>query len=191
MPRFSPAILILLVILSLLAGCSTRPLERAGWAAAQGGISTDQLALERARAAIERVWPEARGDHRDIRVHVLASPAVAGYAWPSGDIYLTEGLVELCDEAELCAAVAHEIGHLMADGHVDHPLALRGIGERMEQESEADIAGCRLLADVEVSPDAMDRMLHKVCLADPTCRAALRKRIALLEQVYGPTADAD
>ena len=49
------------------------------------------------------------------RVTLLNSPVVNAFALPSGDIYITRGLLALADdEAEIAAVMAHEIAHVTA-----------------------------------------------------------------------------
>ena len=49
------------------------------------------------------------------RVTVLDTPMVNAFAMPSGDLYVTRGLLALANDAsELAAVMAHEIGHVLA-----------------------------------------------------------------------------
>jgi predicted Zn-dependent protease len=49
------------------------------------------------------------------RVTVLNSPIVNAFSLPSGDIFVTRGLLVLADDtAEIAAVMAHEIGHITA-----------------------------------------------------------------------------
>ncbi len=49
------------------------------------------------------------------RVTVLNSPIVNAFSLPSGDIFVTRGLVALADDtSEIAAVMAHEIGHIAA-----------------------------------------------------------------------------
>lgn len=88
----------------------------------------------------------ARSD-TPFRVILVDDDGVNSYSRPGGVIVVTTGLVKLCqDEAELAAAVAHEIGHLARDhslkeaGHIERET---GIGI-VRMESELDRA-CRKL----------------------------------------------
>ena len=46
---------------------------------------------------------------------ILNSPIVNAFALPGGYIYLTRGLIYLCqNEAQLAGVIAHEIGHVTA-----------------------------------------------------------------------------
>src|SRR5262249_6765450 len=49
------------------------------------------------------------------RVTVLNSPIVNAFSLPSGDIFVTRGLLVLADDtSEIAAVMAHEIGHITA-----------------------------------------------------------------------------
>ncbi len=53
------------------------------------------------------------GDSRPYRVTVLNSPIVNAFALPSGDIFVTRGLLALADDtSEIAAVMAHEIAHV-------------------------------------------------------------------------------
>ena len=46
---------------------------------------------------------------------ILDSPIVNAFALPGGYIYITRGLISLCqNEAQLAGVIAHEIGHVTA-----------------------------------------------------------------------------
>ena len=127
-----------------------------------------------------------------VSVHVADSADVGAYAWPDGRIVLTRGLVERLDDDELAAAVAHEVGHLLADGHVRTVAALTGSeghakagesGTGADEESRADAVAVRLLLRAGRPPEAMARALSKVFRSADLSRAGkgrLAKRIRLL-----------
>jgi predicted Zn-dependent protease len=57
--------------------------------------------------------PDAAGTQ--YRLTVLNSPIVNAFSLPSGDIFVTRGLLALADDsAEIAAVMAHEIGHITA-----------------------------------------------------------------------------
>ena len=137
------------------------------------------LAAEQARATrlLSRLAGTIEG--RTVHVTVNASPAVGAYAWPEGRLLLTSGLARLLDDDELSAAVAHELGHLVADGRMQAVAALNGTGatsSAADAESLADAAGSRLLTSAGYPPEAMPRMLEKVAAAPGTSKA-LRSRL--------------
>jgi predicted Zn-dependent protease len=142
--------------------------------------AADRVDADRARVAgvVARLTPALRD--RTIAVTLEPTPRVAAYAWPDGRLLLTRGLVRLLDEDELAAAVAHELGHLLADGHLRTAAALSGSGPQRDAEVQADAAGRALLTSAGYAPYAMADMLEKVA-ASPgmsnDCRARLRDRI--------------
>ena len=64
-------------------------------------------------------------------------PAVTAYGWRGGNLFLTRGLVDVMDDDELAAAVAHELGHLLGDGHVHSMTSLRGCEQEYNLDSES------------------------------------------------------
>ncbi len=62
-----------------------------------------------------RLAPASDGAARPYRVTVLNSPIVNAFALPSGDIFVTRGLLALAeDTSEIAAVMAHEIAHVTA-----------------------------------------------------------------------------
>jgi len=160
-------------------GCST-PAPHAPWAEARGGLANGAV-QDRVDAAAGRLCGAC--NVHGIRVRVLDTDDVCAYGWPAGEIYLTRGLVERLDDAEIAAAIAHELGHLLLDGHAQTVVSLRGCGTGADVESRADLAGVALLTNCHISPDAMSRMLRKVLAAgklSPRTRAAIERRIEVL-----------
>lgn len=120
-----------------------------------------------------------------IRVRLLAADGVAAYGWRGGRVFVTQGLVDLLDDEELSAAIAHEIGHLLGGGSGGTVTGLRGCAgdAGLDAEVRADRLGIELLARHQIAPQAMTRMLAKVervATLPPDCRKALRRRIELL-----------
>jgi predicted Zn-dependent protease len=83
--------------------------------AAYGGAYSDpalELMLSRIAAKV------SQGSERpDIvyRITVLNSPSINAFALPTGDLYITRGLIALAsDSAEIAAVIAHEMGHVTA-----------------------------------------------------------------------------
>jgi Zn-dependent protease with chaperone function len=72
-------------------------------------------------------------------------------------------LVDRLDDAELSAALAHEMAHLVNGSAANrHRAALAREREDDSIERAADRVGCSLLASVGLPTDAMLRMLRKV-----------------------------
>ena len=65
-------------------------------------------------AVLAKLTPSA-DNSRPYRVTVLNSPIVNAFALPSGDIFVTRGLLALADDtSEIAAVMAHEIAHVTA-----------------------------------------------------------------------------
>jgi predicted Zn-dependent protease len=78
------------------------------------------------------------------RVTILNSPSVNAFALPSGDLYVTRGLIALAnDTSEIAAVLAHEIGHVAAG----HSFA------RADKERQAVLVS-RVVSDVLNDPNA-------------------------------------
>lgn len=122
-----------------------------------------------------------RFDGHRVGLCLLDSPIPGAYAWPSGKIYVTRGLVEILADDELAAAVAHEFGHLLGNGNMPPPASLRGCAKEKarDEESRADALGVQLLRVSGFDPQAMTWMLAKLA-ADPSlsehCRASILQR---------------
>jgi Zn-dependent protease with chaperone function len=87
------------------------------------------------------------------------------------------------NDAELQAVVAHELGHLLTDGHLTAVATLNGCCTDTDCEVRADAAGARLMQARRISPAAMITMLQKVeryGALSPGCAAAVERRIAVL-----------
>jgi hypothetical protein len=171
-----------------LAGCAAPSSDAQRWAEARGGIVDAGLGLARARAALARI--EACGAiERPLTVAVLDSDAPGAYGWRTGTIFVTHGLVDLADDDELAAAIAHEAGHLLVDGHVPRTAALDGCrracgaGAGEDAEIAADRMGVELLRVSAVPGQALERLLGKLASSPgttSTCRGHLNRRIAAL-----------
>lgn len=89
------------------------------------------------------------------RVTVLNSPSVNAFALPTGDLFITRGLVALAnDTSELAAVLAHEIGHVSAR----HAFA------RADRERQAMLVS-RVMTDVLNDPTAGALSLAKSKIA--------------------------
>jgi len=180
------ASLILILCLCLWQGCSTSaqrsPSAASRWIQANGRLIDDPKCDRLSHACLPVL--ETVGCS-GIDVRMLDSPTVGAYAWPDGAVYVTRGLYEVASDAELAAAVAHEIGHLLDDGHVRTSVALSG-GHNDAQDSEvrADALGARLLEQCGIAPSAMLSLLKKLRAAPCTsesCRKHIDARIRAIE----------
>jgi predicted Zn-dependent protease len=62
-----------------------------------------------------KLTPTSSGSPQPYRVTLLNSPVVNAFALPSGDIFVTRGLLALAeDTSEVAAVMAHEIAHVTA-----------------------------------------------------------------------------
>jgi len=78
---------------------------------------------------LARLAPASQTPSEPYRVTLLDSPIVNAFALPTGDIFITRGLLALADDgAEVAAVMAHEIAHITA-----HHAAQRAELERTEQ----------------------------------------------------------
>jgi predicted Zn-dependent protease len=121
-----------------------------------GGVQGGEL-----RARLDRVARPLLADpsFAGTRVGVLATDAVAAYAWPSRIILVTRGLLAVADEEQLAAAVAHELGHLVDGHHLSTRAALRGAAAGDDAEQRADVFATALLAAHHLPETAMARLL--------------------------------
>ena len=136
------------------------------------------------------------------RVTILNSPVVNAFALPSGDLFVTRGLLALAnDTSELAAVMAHEIGHVTA-GHAqqraeteknqtlvanasrrlqpgDRSQQVTAVNQRTfasfsrQQEFEADQIGVRVTANAGYDPYGAARFL-----------TSLGRSIALRAQLF-------
>jgi Zn-dependent protease with chaperone function len=167
-------------------GCTTPAAKVESWLRAQGGISTDPDRLARVERVAKWFGPDLHG--APIRIRVLAADTFAAYGWRGGELFVTRGLVDLLDDQELAAALAHEMGHLLADEGERAVTGLSGgdVDADLGVEARADRIGVDLLRRHYLTPRAMPRMLAKVERAsglDASCRDGLRRRIEMLKRV--------
>jgi len=202
-----------LATLLLVSGCST--LER------QGGLAIETPAPAPPKPAVadtaerkkligmfggEYHWPKAENHLNDVlaklarssdtpnqpyRVTILNSGAINAFALPSGDLFVTRGLLALAnDTAEIAAVMAHEIGHVTArhaflraeqektaqvitraatviqsrqkGEQVESTSALSLAGFSRQQELEADRIGIRAAARAGYDPFGASRFLYSL-----------------------------
>jgi len=154
------------------------------WVEGRGALLEGEAKV-RAESLLRSLHPCLRSTA--LRVRVLDSQDVGAFAWPEGDIVVTRALLALLDDDELSAALAHEVGHLLADGHLESAAALIGKPSQHESEAAADEMGLRLLVDGGGQGSAMVRMLAKVQAAQTqggVASRALARRLALLEAEF-------
>ena len=124
-----------------------------------------------------------------VALHVLDSETVSAFSWPDGRVFVTQGLMDRCTDGELAAAIAHELGHVLGDGHVPAVAGLRGCDRDLDEEQRADHVGTELLLAGGLPPAEMAAILRIVMESGelgPGCRQSLARRIRLIEEgVYG------
>ncbi|MEW6268147.1 MAG: M48 family metalloprotease [Thermodesulfobacteriota bacterium] len=152
----------LLLALALLSACTPTRLARR--------VLADEAARDAGHVArLERVGrvltpPERAGE---LISFALSSHAELGaWSWPDGDVRVSRALVELLDDEQLAAVLAHELGHLLDEGHLRAmPAALAGDDGRRGPEARADALGCVLLAERGLHAGALPAMLRTVARA--------------------------
>jgi Zn-dependent protease with chaperone function len=170
------------LLIVLLTGCESATLSRSVnvWVAHQGGI-VEGSRQARAETVARPLFACCKG--RAASIQVLNTNAVSAFSWRNGRVYVTRGLMDRLNEAELAAVIAHELGHLLSDGQMQTIASLKGCCVDPDREVRADAAGLTLLRAQGLPPWAMVTMLKKIEEAGslpPNCRLAIQHRIALL-----------
>ncbi len=141
---------------------------------------------------LAKLAPASQTPGEPYRVTLLDSPIVNAFALPSGDIFVTRGLLGLADDgAEVAAVMAHEIGHVTAhhaaqraelertanlfarvsDQVLTNTQGGQEVEARMkltiahfsrEQEFEADRIGIKVIAKAGFDPYSASRFLDKL-----------------------------
>jgi len=160
--------------------------------AAFGGEYVDPPLKTYLDGMLAKLAPASQAPGEPYRVTMLDSPVVNAFALPSGDIFVTRGLLALAgDGAEIAAVMAHEIGHITARHAAQRAelerrgklfsqvstqlLARPDQGEEYvartkltvarfsrEQEFQADEIGIRTIAKAGFDPYAAARFLDKL-----------------------------
>jgi len=90
--------------------------EHARIVATYGGIYHDKNLELTITRIVERLVAASDEPKREYRVTILNAPAVNAFALPSGDLYVTRGLLALASDAsEVAAVLAHEMSHVIAN----------------------------------------------------------------------------
>lgn len=118
--------------------------EHARLVAAFGGEYKAAAAEAILQDVVGRIVPATERPDQSYRVTVLNSPIVNAFALPTGNIYVTRGLLTLAnDTSEVAAVLAHEIAHVTAN----HAVA------RAELEQRSVLVS-RVVAEVLNDPGA-------------------------------------
>jgi predicted Zn-dependent protease len=123
--------------------------------AAYGGVYNDPRLQGMIEKTVERLVAASERPELHYRVTMLNSQSINAFALPTGQLYVTRGLVALAnDESELASVLAHEMGHVVA----------RHAAIREEQAKQAALVG-RVVTDVISDPDVGALALAKSKLA--------------------------
>ncbi len=125
--------------------------------AAYGGSYNDPRLEALLNKTVDRLVAASERPDIKYKVTVLNSPAINAFALPSGQLYVTRGLVALAtDTSELASVMAHEMAHVIAD-HASM---------RQDQARQAAIAS-RVVSDVLSDPSvgALALAKSKIALA--------------------------
>ena len=123
--------------------------------AAYGGVYNDPRLQAMIEQTVERLVAASERPDLHYKVTMLNSQSINAFALPTGQLYVTRGLVALAnDESELASVLAHEMGHVIA----------RHAEIREEQARNADLVN-RVVTDVVTDPEAGALALAKSKLA--------------------------
>ncbi len=131
--------------------------EHARILAAYGGTYNDPRLQGMLDQTIERLVASSERPDLHYKVTILNSQSVNAFALPTGQLYVTRGLVSLAnDESELASVLAHEMGHVIA----------RHAAIREEKARQAAIVS-RVVNDVLSDPEmgALALAKSKISLA--------------------------
>jgi predicted Zn-dependent protease len=123
--------------------------------ATYGGVYNDPRLQVMIEQTVERLVAASERPDLHYKVTMLNSPSVNAFALPTGQLYVTRGLIALAnDDSELASVLAHEMGHVIA----------RHAEIREEQARQADLVS-RVVTDVVTDPEAGALALAKSKLA--------------------------
>ncbi|MEM8551376.1 MAG: M48 family metalloprotease [Pseudomonadota bacterium] len=84
--------------------------------AAYGGVYNNPRLERLVASLVGRIVEASDQPGRSVRITILNSPVVNAFALPTGDLYLSRGLITLAnDKSELAAVIAHELAHVTAN----------------------------------------------------------------------------
>jgi predicted Zn-dependent protease len=112
--------------------------------ATYGGVYNDPRLQTMIDQTVERLVAASERPDLHYKVTMLNSQSVNAFALPTGQLYVTRGLIALAnDDSELASVLAHEMGHVIA----------RHAEIRAEQARQADLVS-RVVTDVVSDPEA-------------------------------------
>jgi len=123
--------------------------------AAYGGVYNDPRLQGTIEQTVERLVAASERPDLHYKVTMLNSQSINAFALPTGQLYVTRGLIALAnDESELASVLAHEMGHVIA----------RHAAIREEQARQAALVN-RVVTDVITDPEQGALALAKSKLA--------------------------
>src|ERR1700757_2279669 len=125
--------------------------------AANGGAYDNPRLQALLDKTVERLVAASERPDLKYKVTILNSPAINAFALPTGQLYVTRGVITLAsDTSELASVMAHEMAHVIAD-HASM---------RADQARQAEIAS-RVVSDVLSDPSvgALALAKSKIALA--------------------------
>lgn len=176
---------------TLTAGPAPAPVdpEHERIVASYGGLYDDPAAAQAVARAVGRLVAASDDPSQSYRITILNSPAINAFALPSGNLYVTRGLIALADDtSEMAAVIAHEMAHVTARHAIARARRAEAASEvnrvvanvmqdqdqqrlalattqlslarfSQVQELEADAIGVRTLARAGFDPFAASRFL--------------------------------
>jgi predicted Zn-dependent protease len=83
--------------------------------AAYSGVYDDPKLEALVRQAVDKLVAASERPDQHYKITILNSPAINAFALPSGQLYVTRGLIALAnDTSELSSVLAHEMAHVIA-----------------------------------------------------------------------------
>src|SRR6516225_1618742 len=123
--------------------------------AAYGGVYNDPRLQSMLEQTVDRLVTASERPDLHYKVTMLNSQSINAFALPTGQLYVTRGLIALAnDESELASVLAHEMGHVIA----------RHAEIREEQARNAELAN-RVITDLISDPQVGALALAKSKLA--------------------------
>ncbi len=129
MQNILKTLLIIILSLNVTQAIADRNSEHAKIVAQFGGEVQDSKLTNYVRQVGDRMAKVSDMPTLDYRFTVLDSPVVNAFALPSGDLYVTRGLLSLANsEAELVGVIGHEIAHVTESHSSGRSTRAVGIG---------------------------------------------------------------
>lgn len=127
--------------------------------ASYGGAYRDARLEAMIAAMVDRLVAASERPDLRYKVTILDSPAINAFALPTGDLYVTRGLVALAnDNAELAAVLSHEMAHVLArHAAIREDQARRVASATLASGDPADTTGALALARTKLAIASFSR----------------------------------